>query len=66
MNRYTSINKCRRSNFQIDFAGDKDKCISMFALSCYDYCADWAHLFDESNGQMVATFSKSGGLSVIV
>lgn len=63
--RCTSINNCGTSNYQIDQAGIKHDCIERFEAWAMKHSAIWAHLFEEKNGRMIATYSKDGGLCTL-
>ena len=66
MRRATSINSLGvGKNYQIDHAGIVENCIASFKGWCINYGAEWAHLFDEKTGVMIATYSKKDGLKIL-
>lgn len=64
--RCTSINRCPRANYQIDYAGLKENCLEGFERWCRNNGVVWSHLFDEETGQMIATYNPTQGLTTLV
>ena len=63
--RCASICHCKNSNYQIDHTGSQHDCISRFEEWCSGNDVLWAHLFDERNGQQVATYNSVQGLTTL-
>ena len=61
----TGIIHCMNSNYQIDYFGEQDDCVTYFELWCVRNGVIWAHLFDQKNGQQVATFNDVQGLTTL-
>ena len=55
--RTTSIIHCKNANYQIDFQGSKNCCMSEFVTQCKSFQAIWATLFNEDNGEAIMTYT---------
>lgn len=65
--RATSINNLGvGKNYQIDHSSLADNCVASFQSWCVNHGAEWAHLFNEKTGVMIATYTKADGLTIPV
>jgi len=62
---YTSICHGASKSYLLEFSGPLDVCVKDFGQWCADTGICWAHLLDQKNGGMVATYSELRGLQLV-
>ena len=60
--RYTSLRHGKSGNYQVNYFGDRKQAIADFQKDCQLDGAVWAYLFEEKDGEVVASYNESIGV----